>query len=120
MLSWPAMTPPIVYSRGRSIYSCRENQKDCISKIAQARLVEMIAEQYGHGGLAVAVHPGAVKTGMAEGRRRVPRSFFRVSSSSTATFMLRVLIMIQTSSTAQSFTGHSVTGYALVEIVMHR
>jgi NAD(P)-dependent dehydrogenase (short-subunit alcohol dehydrogenase family) len=39
----------------------------CISKMAQVRLVEMIAEQYRHEGvLAVAVHPGAVKTEMAE------------------------------------------------------
>ncbi|XXH02101.1 hypothetical protein Hte_008467 [Hypoxylon texense] len=39
----------------------------CVSKVAQMRLVEMIAEQYGKDGvLAVAVHPGAVKTKMAE------------------------------------------------------
>ncbi|KAI0179439.1 hypothetical protein GGR52DRAFT_307125 [Hypoxylon sp. FL1284] len=39
----------------------------CVSKMAQARLVEMIAEQYGADGvLAVAVHPGAVRTKMAE------------------------------------------------------
>ncbi|KAI6084948.1 hypothetical protein F4821DRAFT_241943 [Hypoxylon rubiginosum] len=39
----------------------------CTSKIAQIRLVEMISEQYGKEGvLAVAVHPGAVKTKMAE------------------------------------------------------
>jgi NAD(P)-dependent dehydrogenase (short-subunit alcohol dehydrogenase family) len=37
-----------------------------VSKLAQARLVEYVAEQYGHEGvLAVAVHPGAVLTEMA-------------------------------------------------------
>ncbi|KAI1208443.1 uncharacterized protein F4807DRAFT_152188 [Annulohypoxylon truncatum] len=38
----------------------------CVSKMAQLRLVEMVAEQYGKEGvLAVAVHPGAVLTEMA-------------------------------------------------------
>lgn len=39
-----------------------------ISKMAQIRLVEYIAEQYGEQGVfAVALHPGAVQTGMAAG-----------------------------------------------------
>lgn len=39
-----------------------------ISKMAQIRLVEYLAEQYSNQGLlAVACHPGAVKTKMAEG-----------------------------------------------------
>ncbi|TRX98021.1 hypothetical protein FHL15_001231 [Xylaria flabelliformis] len=38
----------------------------CVSKMAQVRLIEMIAEQYGNEGVsAVAVHPGAVRTEMA-------------------------------------------------------
>jgi NAD(P)-dependent dehydrogenase (short-subunit alcohol dehydrogenase family) len=42
------------------------NTAYCVSKLAQARLVEYVAEQYGHEGvLAVAVHPGAVLTEMA-------------------------------------------------------
>ena len=42
------------------------NTAYCVSKLAQARLVEYVAEQYGHEGvLAVAVHPGAVMTEMA-------------------------------------------------------
>lgn len=39
----------------------------CVSKLAQARLIESIAEQYGKEGiLAIVVHPGAVLTEMAE------------------------------------------------------
>ncbi|KAI1626487.1 hypothetical protein EDD37DRAFT_349685 [Exophiala viscosa] len=39
-----------------------------ISKMAQIRLVEYLNEQYGEAGLvSLAVHPGAVKTRMAEG-----------------------------------------------------
>lgn len=42
------------------------NTAYCVSKLAQARLVEYIAEQYGKEGvLAIAVHPGAVLTEMA-------------------------------------------------------
>ncbi|OSS45388.1 hypothetical protein B5807_10229 [Epicoccum nigrum] len=42
------------------------NTAYCVSKLAQARLVEYAAEQYAHEGvLAVAVHPGAVLTEMA-------------------------------------------------------
>lgn len=42
------------------------NTAYCVSKLAQARLVEYVAEQYGHEGvMAVAVHPGAVLTEMA-------------------------------------------------------
>jgi NAD(P)-dependent dehydrogenase (short-subunit alcohol dehydrogenase family) len=45
-----------------------------ISKFAQARLVEFLAEQYGKEGLlAVAVHPGAVTTEMAN--KTTPESF---------------------------------------------
>jgi NAD(P)-dependent dehydrogenase (short-subunit alcohol dehydrogenase family) len=45
-----------------------------ISKFAQARLVEFFAEQYGKAGLlAVAVHPGAVNTEMAD--KTTPESF---------------------------------------------
>jgi NAD(P)-dependent dehydrogenase (short-subunit alcohol dehydrogenase family) len=41
----------------------------CISKLAQARLMEFLSEQYGEEGvLAVAVHPGGVKTELAETR----------------------------------------------------
>jgi NAD(P)-dependent dehydrogenase (short-subunit alcohol dehydrogenase family) len=43
------------------------NTAYCISKFAQSRLVEFISEQYGQDGiLAVAVHPGAVLTEMAD------------------------------------------------------
>ncbi|KAB2568759.1 Dehydrogenase/reductase SDR family member 1, partial [Lasiodiplodia theobromae] len=42
------------------------NSKYCISKMAQVRIVEHVAEQFGGKGLlAVAVHPGAVETTMA-------------------------------------------------------
>lgn len=43
------------------------NTAYCVSKFAQARLVEFLAEQYkSQGVLAVAVHPGAVNTDMAD------------------------------------------------------
>lgn len=43
------------------------NPAYCVSKLAQLRLVEYIATQYREAGLlAVAVHPGAVRTKMAE------------------------------------------------------
>lgn len=49
------------------------NTAYCVSKLAQARLMEYIAEQYGEEGVfAVAVHPGAVLTEMAE--RNAPES----------------------------------------------
>lgn len=42
------------------------NSKYCISKMAQVRIVEHVAEQFGaRGVLALAVHPGAVETEMA-------------------------------------------------------
>lgn len=45
-----------------------------ISKMAQIRLVEYLAEQYSEEGLfSVAIHPGAVKTRMAEGN--TPEAF---------------------------------------------
>lgn len=53
----------------------------CISKMAQMRLVEVIAEQHGKEGvLAVAVHPGAVKTKMAEAAPEefVPRKLLTI------------------------------------------
>jgi NAD(P)-dependent dehydrogenase (short-subunit alcohol dehydrogenase family) len=50
------------------------NTAYCISKFAQARLVEFLAEQYADNGiLAVAVHPGAVGTEMA--KKTTPESF---------------------------------------------
>ncbi|CAN9412298.1 unnamed protein product [Alternaria alternata] len=50
------------------------NTAYCISKFAQARLVEFLSEQYGADGiLAVAVHPGAVNTEMAD--KTTPGSF---------------------------------------------
>jgi NAD(P)-dependent dehydrogenase (short-subunit alcohol dehydrogenase family) len=50
------------------------NTAYCISKFAQARLVEFLSEQYGADGiLAIAVHPGAVNTGMAD--KTTPDSF---------------------------------------------
>ena len=49
------------------------NHGYCVSKMAQMRLVEFMAEQYGGKGLfAVAVHPGGVKTGFAKG---IPEGF---------------------------------------------
>ncbi|KAF2181693.1 NAD(P)-binding protein [Zopfia rhizophila CBS 207.26] len=42
------------------------NTAYCVSKFAQSRLIEFISEQYGQEGVvAVAVHPGAVATEMA-------------------------------------------------------
>jgi NAD(P)-dependent dehydrogenase (short-subunit alcohol dehydrogenase family) len=50
------------------------NTAYCVSKFAQARLVEFISEQYGADGvLAIAVHPGAVNTEMAD--KTTPDSF---------------------------------------------
>ncbi|KAF2823969.1 NAD(P)-binding protein [Ophiobolus disseminans] len=50
------------------------NTAYCISKFAQARLIEFLAEQYGAEGiLSVAVHPGAVNTEMAD--KTTPESF---------------------------------------------
>ena len=50
------------------------NTAYCISKFAQARLVEFISEQYGSKGvLAIAVQPGAVNTEMAD--KTTPESF---------------------------------------------
>jgi NAD(P)-dependent dehydrogenase (short-subunit alcohol dehydrogenase family) len=50
------------------------NTAYCVSKFAQARLVEFLSEQYGADGvLAVAVHPGAVNTEMAD--KTTPDSF---------------------------------------------
>lgn len=49
------------------------NSGYCISKLAQLRLVEMVARQYeGEGLLSVGVHPGAVATEMA---RSAPEEF---------------------------------------------
>jgi NAD(P)-dependent dehydrogenase (short-subunit alcohol dehydrogenase family) len=43
------------------------NSKYCISKLAQTRIIEHIAEQFGEEGLlSIAVHPGAVATKMAD------------------------------------------------------
>ena len=40
----------------------------CVSKLAQMRFVEMVSKQFeGRGLLAVGIHPGAVRTEMAEG-----------------------------------------------------
>jgi NAD(P)-dependent dehydrogenase (short-subunit alcohol dehydrogenase family) len=50
------------------------NTAYCVSKFAQARLVEYLSEQYGADGvLAIAVHPGAVNTQMAD--KTTPESF---------------------------------------------
>jgi NAD(P)-dependent dehydrogenase (short-subunit alcohol dehydrogenase family) len=50
------------------------NTAYCVSKLAQARLVEFLSEQYAADGvLAIAVHPGAVNTEMAD--KTTPESF---------------------------------------------
>jgi len=50
------------------------NTAYCVSKFAQARLIEFLSEQYAADGiLAVAVHPGAVNTEMAD--KTTPESF---------------------------------------------
>ncbi len=50
------------------------NMDYCVSKMAQTRIVEYLGEQYGKEGvLAVCLHPGAVKTPMAEGN--TPEAF---------------------------------------------
>ncbi|KAH7386714.1 hypothetical protein DE146DRAFT_179814 [Phaeosphaeria sp. MPI-PUGE-AT-0046c] len=50
------------------------NTAYCISKFAQARFVEFLSEQYASDGImAVAVHPGAVNTEMAD--KTTPESF---------------------------------------------
>jgi NAD(P)-dependent dehydrogenase (short-subunit alcohol dehydrogenase family) len=58
------------------------NTAYCISKLAQARLLEYIAEQYGSEGiLAIAVHPGAVMTEMA--KETAPESMMPCKSPGT-------------------------------------
>lgn len=50
------------------------NMGYCVSKMAQQRMIEYIAEQYADQGLwTVAVHPGAVNTSMAKGN--TPEAF---------------------------------------------
>lgn len=57
------------------------NTAYCISKFAQSRLVEFIAQQYREEGiLAIALHPGAVLTGMADST--TPDSFRCCESAS--------------------------------------
>lgn len=50
------------------------NMGYCVSKMAQTRMIEYLAEQYASQGLwTIAVHPGAVNTSMAKGN--TPESF---------------------------------------------
>jgi NAD(P)-dependent dehydrogenase (short-subunit alcohol dehydrogenase family) len=57
------------------------NSKYCISKLAQTRIIEHIAEQFGEDGLlSVAVHPGAVGTKMAES---APEEFKKCKSTTS-------------------------------------
>lgn len=71
------------------------NSKYCISKMAQVRIVEHVAEQFGGKGLlAVAVHPGAVETTMAmesapEEFKKCEFFFFASPSSFMAFFLCR-------------------------------
>lgn len=52
------------------------NMGYCVSKMAQARMIEYIFEQYADQGLfTVAVHPGAVDTSMAKGN--TPETFLK-------------------------------------------
>ncbi|EEA23785.1 hypothetical protein TMatcc_006857 [Talaromyces marneffei ATCC 18224] len=52
------------------------NTKYCVSKLAQARIVECVAEQFGAEGLlAVSVHPGAV--GSENALKTAPREFIK-------------------------------------------
>jgi NAD(P)-dependent dehydrogenase (short-subunit alcohol dehydrogenase family) len=55
------------------------NTKYCVSKLAQARIVECVAEQFGGDGLvAVSVHPGAV--GSENALKTAPREFIKCMS----------------------------------------
>ncbi|PCH02823.1 Short-chain dehydrogenase/reductase SDR [Penicillium occitanis (nom. inval.)] len=52
------------------------NTKYCISKLAQARIVECVAEQFGKEGLlAISVHPGAV--GSENALKTAPKEFIK-------------------------------------------
>lgn len=56
------------------------NTKYCVSKLAQARIVECVAEQFGSEGLlAVSVHPGAV--GSENALATAPREFIKCMST---------------------------------------
>lgn len=59
------------------------NTKYCVSKLAQARIVECVAEQFGAEGLlAVSVHPGAVRSENA--LATAPQEFIKCTSSSVS------------------------------------
>lgn len=65
------------------------NTAYCISKFAQARFVEFLSEQYATDGiLAVAVHPGAVNTEMAD--KTTPESFRACKSYTTIISQIRL------------------------------
>lgn len=56
------------------------NTKYCVSKLAQARIVECVAEQFaGEGLLAMSVHPGAV--GSENALKTAPKEFIKCRSS---------------------------------------
>ena len=56
------------------------NTKYCVSKFAQARIVECVAEQFGKKGLlAISVHPGAV--GSENALKTAPKEFIKCRSS---------------------------------------
>jgi len=64
-----------------------------ISKFAQARLVEFLAEQYAKEGLlAIAVHPGAVNTEMAD--KTTPESFRACKFRNSYNFLMTWLTAI--------------------------
>ncbi|KAI0076874.1 NAD(P)-binding protein [Panus rudis PR-1116 ss-1] len=65
------------------------NPKYAISKMAQARIVEYLSEQFGEEGLlSVALHPGAVQTDMAQG---APPEVLKCESKSLYLSLLRSL-----------------------------
>lgn len=66
------------------------NTAYCVSKFAQARLIEFLSEQYSKDGiLAVAVHPGGVDTEMA---KSAPESFRPCESARDYTFSISLTV----------------------------
>jgi NAD(P)-dependent dehydrogenase (short-subunit alcohol dehydrogenase family) len=85
------------------------NTAYCISKFAQARFVEYLSEQYGSEGvLAIAVHPGAVKTEMAD--QTTPDSFRPCKSSRHGSFEPVISNSIQISLTTLGCAEPSACG----------
>ena len=75
----------------------------CVSKLAQMRIVEMVGRQFEREGvLAVGVHPGAVKTEMAES---APEEFKKCLVSLILFFCFRLLLLLVLRSGGRGLKG---------------